>query len=82
MTDIPNLRLVPTPALRKPRSQGLAPDAELLLSLASQLGPRDLAALSQIVRRTVEICEADGEEVALAVLDQIEAIVRNRPTDA
>jgi hypothetical protein len=82
MTDIPYLRLVPAAARRKPRSQGLAPDAELLLALASQLGARDLAALSQIVRRTAEICETDGEEVALAVLDQIEAIVRNRPTDA
>jgi hypothetical protein len=82
MTDIPHLRLVPTATRQKARAQGLAPDAELLLALASQLGPRDLAALSQIVRRTAEICEADGEEVALAVLDQIEAIVRNRPTDA
>ena len=50
--------------------------------MASLLGPRDLAALSQIIRRANEICESDGEETALAVLDQIGAILENRAPDA
>lgn len=58
------------------------PDAAELLRMASLLGPRDLAALSQIIRRASEICESDGEETALAVLDQIGAILENRPSDA
>lgn len=58
------------------------PDAAELLRMAGLLGPRDLAALSQIIRRAGEICETDGEETALAVLDQIGAILENRPPDA
>lgn len=58
------------------------PDAAELLRMAGLLGPRDLAALSQIIRRAGEICESDGEETALAVLDQIGAILENRPPDA
>ena len=58
------------------------PDAAELLRMASLLGPRDLAALSQIIRRASEICESDGEETALAVLDQIGAILENRAPDA
>ena len=58
------------------------PDAAELLRMASLLGPRDLAALSQIIRRANEICESDGEETALAVLDQIGAILENRAPDA
>ena len=58
------------------------PDAAELLRMASLLGPRDLAALSQIIRRASEICESDGEEIALAVLDQIGAILESRPSDA
>ncbi len=57
-------------------------DTEQLLRMASLLGPRDLAALSQIIRRTGEICESDGEEIALAVLDQIRAILDDRGPDA
>jgi len=60
----------------------LPPDAAELMRMASQLGPRDLAALSCIIRRAGEICESDGEEVAMAVLDQIGAILDNRPPDA
>lgn len=60
----------------------LPPDAAELMRMASQLGPRDLAALSCIIRRAGEICESDGEEVALAVLDQIGAILEDRPSDA
>lgn len=85
MTDTPRelLRLAPTsPVVRQPIASRLAPDAELLLTMAGRLGPRDLAALSHIIRRTAEICETDGEETALAVLGQIEAILQNRPADA
>jgi hypothetical protein len=85
MTDTPRelLRLVPaSPVVRRPVANHLAPDAELLLSMAGRLGPRDLVVLSNIIRRTAEICETDGEETALAVLGQIEAILQNRPADA
>ena len=58
------------------------PDAAELLRMASLLGPRDLAALSHIIRRARQICESDGEETALAVLDQIGAILENRAPDA
>jgi hypothetical protein len=58
------------------------PDAAELMRMASLLGPRDLAALSHIIRRAGEICESDGEETALAVLDQIGAILENRSPDA
>lgn len=59
-------------------------DAETreLLRMAGLLGPRDRAALSQIIRRAGEICESDGEETALAVLDQIVAILNGRSRDA
>lgn len=56
----------------------LDPDTAELLRMASLLGPRDRAALSHIIRRAGEIYEADGEETALAVLDQIEAILTDR----
>lgn len=79
MTDTP---YTPPIALYERLSPQVDPDAELLFNMASQLGPRDLTALSQIIHRTVQICETEGEEIALAVLDQIMAIVRNRPADA
>lgn len=85
MTDSPRelLRLVPAdPVARRPASNRLEPEAELLLTMAGRLGPRDLAALSHIISRTAEICETDGEETALAVLGQIEAILQNRTADA
>lgn len=53
-----------------------------LLTLASQLSPRDLAALAGIVRRAAEISESDGEETAIAVLDQIQGILDGREFDA
>lgn len=59
----------------------LASDTRELLEMACLLGPRDRAALSQIIRRAGEIYETDGEETALAVLDQIEAIVAGRRMD-
>lgn len=86
MTDTPRelIRLVPPAAHPRGRAvtDRLEPDAELLLTMAGRLGPRDLAVLSQIIRRTAEICDTDGEETALAVLGQIEAILQNRPSDA
>jgi hypothetical protein len=60
----------------------LQPDTRELLQMVSLLGPRDRVALSHIIRRANEICERDGEDIALAVLDQIEAILRGRPADA
>jgi hypothetical protein len=53
-----------------------------LLTLAAQLSPRDLAALAGIIRRAAEISERDGEETAIAVLDQIQGILRGREFDA
>ena len=71
------------------RSQALRGDArprsdetEQLLQMASLLGPRDLAALSCIIHRAGEICESHGEETALAVLDQIGAILQDRAPNA
>lgn len=58
------------------------PDVRQLLELASQLGPRDRIALSHIIRRAAEICETDGEEVALAVIEQIQGILSGRLADA
>ena len=62
------------------------PDQDLeaaeFLDLARRLGPRDAATLSAIVRKTSEICDTDGEESALAVLDQIERILRGDAPDA
>lgn len=58
------------------------PDARQLLQMAALLGPRDRLALSHIIKRASEICDQDGEEVALAVLDQIEAILQGRKADA
>lgn len=60
----------------------LDPDAAELMRMASLLGPRDLAALSHIIQRASEICERDGEDIALAVLDQIGAILDDRIPDA
>jgi hypothetical protein len=58
------------------------PQTADLLALAAQLGPRDLAALTGIVRRAAEISERDGEATAIAVLDRIQGILRGREFDA
>jgi uncharacterized protein (DUF1778 family) len=58
------------------------PDTRQLLQMAALLGPRDRLALSHIIRRASEICDQEGEDVALAVLDQIEAILQGRKADA
>ena len=52
------------------------------LHLASLLSPRDLATISVIVRRAGEIFEAEGEDIAIAVLDQVQGILRGREPDA
>lgn len=53
-----------------------------LLEMASLLSPRDMATLSVIVRRAAEISESEGEDVAIAVLDQIHGILDGRVSDA
>ena len=60
----------------------LDPDARLLLPMALQLGPRDRVALGHIIKRAGEICDQEGEDTALAVLDQIEAILKGRKAHA
>jgi len=67
---------------RAPLHSTLSPETALFLELASQLAPRDAAVLNTIIRRTVEITESDGEETALAVLGQVESILRGRFPDA
>ena len=58
------------------------PELAAFLDLAAKLGPGDAAALAAVVRRTADIYEDDGEDVALAVLEQIEGILSGRRTDA
>lgn len=53
-----------------------------LMEMVALLSPRDVVALAAIVRRTAEISETEGEEVALAVLDQIQGILSGRKLDA
>jgi hypothetical protein len=72
----------PVRRARPPVRTEIADDTALLLELASQLGPRDALALAAIVRRAAEISETEGEEVALAVLDQIEDILKGRVSNA
>lgn len=83
MTDfkIPHSFLPPSPS-RCPSEMSLADQAAELLEMASLLSPRDMATLSVIVRRAAEISESEGEEVAIAVLDQIHGILDGRGSDA
>ena len=53
-----------------------------LMEMVAMLGPRDVSALVAIVRRAAEISEDQGEDMALAVLDQIHGILRGRNLDA
>jgi hypothetical protein len=53
-----------------------------LLRMVAQLSQRYLFALAAIVRRAGEISETDGEDTALAVLDQIQGILDGRESDA
>lgn len=60
----------------------MAPDTRQLLRMAAQLGPRDRIALGHIIKRAGEVCDTEGEDVALAMLDQIEAILQGRKANA
>lgn len=61
---------------------GIDAETALFLQLAEQLSVGDASALAVIVRRAAEICHEDGEAVALAVLDQIEAILNGEAPHA
>lgn len=69
-------------APRGPAEADLDDQTTELLEMASLLSPRDMATLSAIVRRAAEISETEGEEVAIAVLDQIHGILEGRVSDA
>jgi len=73
---------IPDGALRD--AQPPVPDHQAadLMEMVAMLSPRDVVALAAIVRRTAEISETEGEEVAIAVLDQIQAILSGRKLDA
>lgn len=83
MTDFkfPHSFLPPGPP-RHPSEMDLADQTAELLEMASLLSPRDMATLAVIVRRAAEISESEGEEVAIAVLDQIHGILDGRDSDA
>lgn len=63
-------------------TRALDPQTVDLMEMVAQLSRRDLAALTAIVRRTAEISETEGEEVAIAVIDQIQGILVGRKLDA
>ncbi|MDO8802424.1 hypothetical protein [Phenylobacterium sp.] len=72
----------PVAPQRHPSDMDLDDQTAELLEMASLLSPRDMATLSVIVRRAAEISETEGEEVAIAVLDQIHGILEGRTPDA
>jgi hypothetical protein len=72
----------PVAPQRHPSDMDLDDQTTELLEMASLLSPRDMATLSVIVRRAAEISETEGEEVAIAVLDQIHGILEGRAPDA
>jgi hypothetical protein len=72
----------PVAPQRHPSDMDLHDQTAELLEMASLLSPRDMATLSVIVRRAAEISESEGEEVAIAVLDQIHGILEGRISDA
>lgn len=72
----------PVAPQRHPSDMDLNDQTAELLEMASLLSPRDMATLSVIVRRAAEISESEGEEVAIAVLDQIHGILEGRISDA
>lgn len=65
-----------------PLSRSLDAEALQLLDMALVLGPRDIQLMVRIIERSKTICESDGEDTALAVLDQILGLLINRPADA
>jgi len=70
------------PWARPLRGGELDPQTADLMEMVALLGPRDVSALVAIVRRAADICETQGEEMALAVLDQIDGILKGRSLDA
>lgn len=65
-----------------PRAPVQDPEVVDLMAMAALLSPHDLAVVAGIVRRAAEISDSEGEEVALAVLDQIRGILIGRRLDA
>ncbi len=65
-----------------PRMTELEVQTADLMEMVALLGPRDVSALVAIVRRAADISETQGEEMALAVLDQIHGILKGRSLDA
>ncbi len=52
------------------------------MDMVALLSARDLTALAAIVRRAAEISETEGEDVAIAMIDQIQDILVGRRLDA
>ena len=65
-----------------PRLPAQDPETLDLMAMAALLSPQDLAVVAGIVRRAAEISDSEGEEVAIAVLDQIHGILIGRRLDA
>ncbi len=65
-----------------PLSRGLDAEAVQLLEMALVLGPRDVRLMVSVIEHAKTICESDGEDTALAVLDQLLGLLMNRPPDA
>ena len=65
-----------------PQISELEMQAADLMEMAALLGPRDISALVAIVKRAADISETQGEEMAIAVLDQIDGILKGRNLDA
>jgi hypothetical protein len=55
-----------------------APEADEFLGALDQLSARDQHILGRLVRRLAVVERASGEEVALALAEQMEAILRGR----
>ena len=75
------LRLQSSPAIASQISELEMQTADLM-EMAALLGPRDISALVAIVKRAADISETQGEEMAIAVLDQIDGILKGRNLDA
>ena len=74
---------LPAPPIRiSPRVPTQDSEVLDLMAMAALLSPRDLAVVAGIVRRAAEISDSEGEEVAIAVLDQIRGILIGRRLDA
>ena len=76
------IELLQQTRLAPPLPQGLDVQAVQLLELALLLGPRDVRLIVGVIERAKTICESDGEDTALAVLDQLQGLLMNRMPDA